>query len=79
MALVNVTKHIGNDPKSIGAINTAFSLVEHVSDGPLYKTLRVKGQGVPDSDTFISIKLGSDLQGNTRVLGWQLADPITGL
>ena len=53
MALVNVTKHIGSDPKSIGAINTAFSLVEHVSDGPLYKTLRVKGQGVPDSDTFI--------------------------
>lgn len=79
MALVNVTKQIGNDPKSLGAIHSAFSLVEPVSENFLYKTLRVKGQGVPDSDTWVVIELGSDIKGNTKVLGWQLADPVTGL
>lgn len=76
MALVNITGNLLRDPKSLAALNSAFHLVEYVKDvnHTDYKILRVKGQGVPDSDSYINIEFGVDLKGNTKILGWQLAD-----
>lgn len=82
MALTQIIKEIANDPDGLKALGRAFHLVQEVPfQGPpevakaqLYKTFRIKGQGVPDSDKYVRVLFERTLKGQARVASWTPAD-----
>lgn len=76
MALVLISKELITDPETIIALHKAFELVEELPEmgqqpGTLYKTFRVKGNGVPNDDKYIDLSFGIQLGGKPRVTSWQ--------
>ena len=79
MALTKIPNTTMADPDAIIALNKSFTLVEilpFTGLEPLYKTVRLKGQGVPDSDAYVNIRFEIPLGGKVRVGGWSPADGI---
>lgn len=82
MALTQVIKEIANDPDGLKALNKAFHYVEEIPfkgsaelmNAQMFKTFRVKGQGVPDSDTYIRLRFERTLKGETKLTSWDYAD-----
>jgi hypothetical protein len=72
MALLQISQHLLNDPKTIKAIYNTFETVEEVpvTIDRLYKTFRVTGQGVPLDDKHIVVGFEHGLDGNTKISGW---------
>lgn len=81
MALVKVTQTIFSDPDSIKALYNLCESVQEIHNDPnsLYKVLRVKGGGLPDSDKYIKLEFVRTLHGETKIRSWEYADEITGL
>ena len=78
MALLQVTKNIGNDPGTMKALYAAFTTVEEIEQPgtveSLIKIFKVTGQGVPASDTLIEVDFGTPLGSPvTKVLVWRIA------
>lgn len=75
MALLQISYHLLNDPKSIKALYNTFESVEEVASPPgsAFKTFRITGQGVPPSDRYVVVGFEHGLDGNTKISGWDFA------
>lgn len=76
MALLKVSNHICNDPKSIKAIFNTFDSVEALGEdaSKMYMVYRVQGQGAPREDKTISVTFSTTIDGkHTRIDEWQMA------
>lgn len=85
MALTLVTKELANDPDALRALHQTFSHVEEIpyrgpqdaAQAQLYKTFRLKGQGLPDSDRYVTLLFERTLKGKARVASWKFAEENT--
>jgi len=89
MALTLLSKDIVNQPDVLRAMHQAFIHVEEApfpetglsatEFQPHYKRFRLKGQGVPDSDKYVTIDFRLNNGAGMKVSGWRFADQTTGL